>query len=134
MTDTERGRRLRFGVSLDPAVAALAETRRLARLADDAGLDYLAVQDHPYLPGHLDAWTLISHLAAGTERAAFVTGVADLPLRPAPMLAKAAASLGVLTGGTIMAAGLLPGVLAVGAGLACGLMGGVALMVVANHD
>jgi len=43
-------------------------------------------------------------------------------------------SLGVLTGGTIAAAGLLPGLLAVGAGLACGLLGGVALMVVANHD
>jgi hypothetical protein len=43
-------------------------------------------------------------------------------------------SLGVLTGATIVAAGLVPGLLAVGAGLACGLLGGVALAVVAQHS
>jgi hypothetical protein len=43
-------------------------------------------------------------------------------------------SLGVLTGGTIVAAGLVPGLLAVGAGIACGLLGGVALAVVARHQ
>jgi hypothetical protein len=42
-------------------------------------------------------------------------------------------SLGVLTGTTIVAAGLVPGLLAVGAGIACGVLGGVALAVVANH-
>jgi hypothetical protein len=43
-------------------------------------------------------------------------------------------SLGVLTGGTIVAAGLVPGLLAVGAGIALGLLGGVALAVVARHQ
>jgi hypothetical protein len=43
-------------------------------------------------------------------------------------------SLGVLTGTTIVAAGLVPGLLAVGAGIACGVLGGVALAVVANHQ
>jgi len=41
---------------------------------------------------------------------------------------------GVLTGATIVAAGLLPGLLAVGAGLACGAIGGLALALVAHHQ
>jgi hypothetical protein len=46
----------------------------------------------------------------------------------------AVGSLGVLTGTTIVAAGLVPGLLAVGAGIACGVLGGVALAVVSNHQ
>ncbi|MFE6871564.1 LLM class flavin-dependent oxidoreductase [Kitasatospora sp. NPDC057692] len=99
MTDYQRPPS--FGVSLEPAAASWPQTRLLARRAQDAGLDYLAVQDHPYQPGHLDAWTLISHLSALTDRISFLTDVADLQLRPPAMLAKAAASLGVLTGGRL---------------------------------
>ena len=98
---TDYGRPLSFGVSLDPSAGAWAQTRRLARMAEDSGLDYLAVQDHPYQPGHLDAWTLITHLSAATGRISFLTDVADLQLRPPVMLAKAAASLSVLTDGRI---------------------------------
>ncbi|MET7439591.1 LLM class flavin-dependent oxidoreductase [Streptomyces sp. NPDC005496] len=99
MTDYKRP--LSFGVSLDPSDAAWDQTRHLARLAEDLNLDYLAVQDHPYQPGHLDAWTLISHLSAFTERISFLTDVADLQLRPPVMLAKAAMSLSALTGGRV---------------------------------
>lgn len=98
---TDYGHPLSFGLSLDPDVSRVAETRRLARAAADGGLDYLAVQDHPYQPSYLDTWTLISHLATATERIGFLTDVADLQLRPPTMLAKAAASLSVLTGGRI---------------------------------
>ncbi|MBE8477436.1 LLM class flavin-dependent oxidoreductase [Streptomyces justiciae] len=98
---TDYGRTLSFGVSLDPAADALGTTRRLAQLADDSGLEHLAVQDHPYVPGHLDAWTLITHLAAVTRRISFLTDVADLQMRPPIMLAKAAASLSVLTEGRV---------------------------------
>lgn len=95
------GHPLSFGLSLDPDVGTPTRTRALAQQADTRGLDYLAVQDHPYQPGHLDAWTLISHLSGVTHRISFLTDVADLQLRPPAMLAKAAASLGVLTGGRI---------------------------------
>ncbi|WP_351235670.1 LLM class flavin-dependent oxidoreductase [Streptomyces sp. NPDC002133] len=98
---TDYGQPITFGLSLDPAADAPDTTRRLARLAEAGGLDYLAVQDHPYQPGHLDTWTLISYLAASTDRISFFTDVADLQLRPPTMLAKAAASLSVLTGGRI---------------------------------
>ncbi|GAA0423515.1 N5,N10-methylene tetrahydromethanopterin reductase [Acrocarpospora corrugata] len=99
---TDFGHPITFGLSLDPDVRRLAETRRLAGAAAAGGLDYLAVQDHAYQPGHFDAWTLITHLAAETERISFLTDVADLQLRPPTMLAKAAASLSVLTQGRIV--------------------------------
>jgi alkanesulfonate monooxygenase SsuD/methylene tetrahydromethanopterin reductase-like flavin-dependent oxidoreductase (luciferase family) len=99
---TDYGHPISFGASLDPSADRLTETRRLAGAAADGGLDYLAVQDHPYQPGYLDTWTMITHLAARTERISFLTDVVDLQLRPPAMLAKAAASLSVLTGGRVV--------------------------------
>jgi alkanesulfonate monooxygenase SsuD/methylene tetrahydromethanopterin reductase-like flavin-dependent oxidoreductase (luciferase family) len=99
---TDYGHPITFGVSLDPAADRLHETRQMARAAADGGLDYLAVQDHPYQPGYLEAWTMISHLAAETAPISFFTDVADLQLRPPTMLAKAAASLSVLTRGRVI--------------------------------
>ncbi|MFI0356515.1 LLM class flavin-dependent oxidoreductase [Actinomadura sp. 9N407] len=99
---TDYGKPITFGLSLDPGADRLAETRRQASAAAAGGLDYLAVQDHPYQPGHLDAWTLITHLATETERISLFTDVADLQLRPPTMLAKAAASLDAITGGRIV--------------------------------
>ncbi|WP_440070818.1 LLM class flavin-dependent oxidoreductase [Streptosporangium sp. OZ121] len=103
---TDYGHALTFGLSLDPEADRLDETRRLAKAADEKGLDYLAVQDHAYQPGHLDTWTLITHMATQTKRISFLTDVADLQLRPPAMLAKAAASLAVLAGGrTVLGVG-----------------------------
>ncbi|MER7890461.1 LLM class flavin-dependent oxidoreductase [Micromonospora sp. NPDC094482] len=99
---TDYGHPISFGLSLDPSADKLGETRYLARAAADGGLTYLAVQDHPYQPGYLDTWTMISHLAAETSRISFLTDVADLQLRPPTMLAKAGASLSVLTGGRVV--------------------------------
>ncbi|EXG82235.1 LLM class flavin-dependent oxidoreductase [Cryptosporangium arvum] len=81
---------LRFGLSLDPDAARADDAVRLAAAAEEAGLDYLAVQDHPYQAGHLDSWTWLTHLAARTSRIGLLTDVADLQLRPPAMLAKAA--------------------------------------------
>src|SRR5258708_4855061 len=99
---TDYGHPITFGLSLFPSVDALGETRKLAQAADKAGLDYLAIQDHAYNPEFLDVWTLITYLAAVTERISFFPDVADLQLRPPTMLAKSAASLSVLTGGRIV--------------------------------
>lgn len=96
------GRNLEFGVSIDPAAADLGSALTLARRADEAGLDYLAVQDHPYQPGHLDAWTLMTVLLTQTERIAVVSDVLDLQLRPPAMLAKAASSLAAIAPGRVV--------------------------------
>jgi alkanesulfonate monooxygenase SsuD/methylene tetrahydromethanopterin reductase-like flavin-dependent oxidoreductase (luciferase family) len=118
MTDYQRP--ITFGLSLDPSADQLAETRQLARIAEDGGLDYLAVQDHPYQPSHLDAWMLIGDLAAQTSRISFFTDVSDLQLRPPAMLAKSAASLSVLTGGRVVlgvgGGGIPDGIAAMGGG------------------
>jgi alkanesulfonate monooxygenase SsuD/methylene tetrahydromethanopterin reductase-like flavin-dependent oxidoreductase (luciferase family) len=116
---TDYGHPITFGLSLYPSLEGLEETRQLAEAADAAGLDYLAIQDHAYNPEFLDVWTLITYLAARTERISFFPDVADLQLRPPTILAKAAASLSVLTGGRI--------VLGVGGGIPGGIaaMGGI---------
>ena len=68
-------------------------------MADVTGLDLVAIQDHAYNQTFLDTWTLIAFLAAKTRQIHFMPDVADLPLRPPPMLAKAVATLDRLTDG-----------------------------------
>jgi alkanesulfonate monooxygenase SsuD/methylene tetrahydromethanopterin reductase-like flavin-dependent oxidoreductase (luciferase family) len=99
---SDYGHRITFGLSLYPSADLLEETKQLAQEADAAGLDYLAIQDHAYNPDFLDVWTLITYLAAETDRISFFPDVADLQLRPPTILAKAGASLSVLTGGRIV--------------------------------
>ena len=68
-------------------------------LADRLGLDLVGIQDHPYQRRFLDTWTLLSYLAGRTERIRLFPDVASLPLRSPALLAKAAASLDLLSGG-----------------------------------
>ncbi len=90
---------VQFGISLVPATERLDRTRELVRVADEAGLDLVGIQDHPYQRHFLDTWALIPALLGETERISFFTDVANLPLRPPAVMAKAAASLDVLSGG-----------------------------------
>jgi alkanesulfonate monooxygenase SsuD/methylene tetrahydromethanopterin reductase-like flavin-dependent oxidoreductase (luciferase family) len=89
----------RFGISVVPATERLDGIRALVRAADDAALDLVGVQDHPYQRRFLDTWSLIPVLLADTRRVTCFTDVANLPLRAPAMLAKAAASLDVLSAG-----------------------------------
>lgn len=90
-----------FGISLPPDWSKQDELLRLARVADEAGLDLIGIQDHPYQWRFHDTWTLIAFLAGRTSRVRFFPDVVDLPLRQPAMLAKSAASLDVLTGGRV---------------------------------
>jgi alkanesulfonate monooxygenase SsuD/methylene tetrahydromethanopterin reductase-like flavin-dependent oxidoreductase (luciferase family) len=95
------GRELGFGVSVEPLADSAQSIAGVARAADRAGLDLVGIQDHPYQRRFLDTWTLISTLVPQTERIRFFPDVANLPLRPPAMLAKAAASLDVISGGRV---------------------------------
>jgi hypothetical protein len=95
------GHDLEFGVFLSPAADQLGETLQLARVADDLGLEYVSVQDHPYQAAYLDTWTLLSVIAAATERVRVFPNVANLPLRPPAVLARSAASLDIITEGRV---------------------------------
>ena len=95
------GREPEFGISFEPLADPPGFAARISRAADRAGLDLVGIQDHPYQRRFLDTWTLISTLVPQTERVRFFPDVANLPLRPPGMLAKAAASLDVLSGGRV---------------------------------
>ncbi len=90
---------LHFGISVVPATERLDEVRELVHAADEAALDVIGIQDHPYQRHFLDTWSLMPTLLAETKRISFFTDVANLPLRPPAVMAKAAASLDVLSGG-----------------------------------
>jgi alkanesulfonate monooxygenase SsuD/methylene tetrahydromethanopterin reductase-like flavin-dependent oxidoreductase (luciferase family) len=98
---TDYGRTPEFGIFPEPLAEPVEWAGRLAKLADRSGLEFVGIQDHPYQRRYLDTWTLISYLAARTERVRFFPDVVDLPLRPPAMLAKSAASLDLLSGGRV---------------------------------
>ncbi|MDI3405088.1 TIGR03571 family LLM class oxidoreductase [Streptomyces cavernicola] len=88
-------------------VADLARHAELARLADQLGFAGLWVRDVPlYDPEHFgdagsvfETFTHLGHLAAVTERAVLGTAAVVLPLRQPLLVAKAAATVDVLSGG-----------------------------------
>jgi len=90
---------LRFGIFPSPRADSLETTLHLARLADEAGIDLIGIQDHPYQRRFLDTWALMAFVLAQTTRASVFPDVGNLPLRPPRMLAKHAATLDVLSGG-----------------------------------
>jgi alkanesulfonate monooxygenase SsuD/methylene tetrahydromethanopterin reductase-like flavin-dependent oxidoreductase (luciferase family) len=94
-------KRLEFGVSVEPTTTDPARVRNLAEMADRLDLDLVGIQDHPYNSHFFDTWTLIATLVPVTKRVRFFPDVANLPLRPPAMLAKAAATLDVISGGRI---------------------------------
>ncbi|WP_433247956.1 LLM class flavin-dependent oxidoreductase [Streptosporangium sp. CA-135522] len=89
----------RFGVQLNPSAGDLPGIRALARRADREGLDLLGVQDHPYAAGLADTFSLIATLLADTTQIRIFPDVASLPLRGPGVIAKAAATLDLLSGG-----------------------------------
>src|SRR5207245_11431118 len=80
---------------------ATEQPLELARIADDLGFDVLGVQDHPYQRRFFDTWTLLTAMAMRTEHITVFLDVANLPLRPPAVLAKAAATLDILSGGRV---------------------------------
>ena len=95
------GQDIQFGYFLTPDATDYPEVLRRAQVCDRAGYDLIGIQDHPYQSRFLDTWTLLAVLAGQTERVRFFPDVVNLPLRPPAILAKAAASLDVMSGGRV---------------------------------
>lgn len=93
------GHDLEFGAFLTPAAANPEVPVALAQVAEAAGLDLVTFQDHPYQPAFLDTWTLLSVVAARTESVRIAPNVLNVPLRPPAVVARAAASLDLLSKG-----------------------------------
>jgi alkanesulfonate monooxygenase SsuD/methylene tetrahydromethanopterin reductase-like flavin-dependent oxidoreductase (luciferase family) len=90
---------LGFGISVTPYADAYPALVEQVLAAERGGLDLVGIQDHPYQRRFLDTFALIADLLARTSRLRFFPDVASLPMRPPAMIAKAAASLDVMSGG-----------------------------------
>jgi FAD/FMN-containing dehydrogenase len=95
------GHPLEFGVFITPRAGEPEAVVALAQQSEALGYDLVTFQDHPYQPAHLDAWTLLAWVAGQTERVRLAPNVANLPLRNPAILARAAASLDLLSGGRL---------------------------------
>jgi alkanesulfonate monooxygenase SsuD/methylene tetrahydromethanopterin reductase-like flavin-dependent oxidoreductase (luciferase family) len=93
------GHELAFGTFITPQNQRPEGVVALAQLSERAGFDLATFQDHPYQPAFLDTWTLLSWVAAQTETLRVAPNVLNLPLRPPAVVARAAASLDLLSGG-----------------------------------
>jgi alkanesulfonate monooxygenase SsuD/methylene tetrahydromethanopterin reductase-like flavin-dependent oxidoreductase (luciferase family) len=86
-----------FGYFLIPNAAdPLIET---AREVERLGLEYVGIQDHPYQRRFVDTFSLMAAILATTTTLRAFPDVACLPLRPPAVLAKAAATLDVMSRG-----------------------------------
>lgn len=93
------GHGLQFGTFITPRNDPPQAAVRLAELSEASGYDLVTFQDHPYQPRFHDTQTLLTWVAARTERIHLSANVANVPLRPPAVLARAAASLDLLSGG-----------------------------------
>jgi len=93
------GHPLRFATFIGPTNSPPSRPVELAQLSERLGFDFVTFQDHPYQSSYFDTWTLLSWVAARTERIGVSGNVLNLPLRQPPaVLARAAASLDLLSG------------------------------------
>ena len=95
----------KFGYKLMSEEHGPRELVRNARLAEEAGFDFVAISDHyhPWLrsQGHSPyAWSVLGFIAAATESVGIVTAVTCPFLRYHPaIIAQAAATVAILSGG-----------------------------------
>jgi alkanesulfonate monooxygenase SsuD/methylene tetrahydromethanopterin reductase-like flavin-dependent oxidoreductase (luciferase family) len=91
-----------FGVDAHDGIDDVPQLLRLAEQADRGGLDIVSLSDHPYIGGRLDAYAAVGFILGRTRHISGVVNVTNVPLRPAPMLARTVTSLSALSGGRIV--------------------------------
>lgn len=95
------GHPLQFATFITPVNSPPQQAVKLAQLSEELGFDLVTFQDHPYQPAFHDTWTLMSWVAASTERVRIAANVHNLPMRQPAVLARSIASLDLLSGGRI---------------------------------
>jgi alkanesulfonate monooxygenase SsuD/methylene tetrahydromethanopterin reductase-like flavin-dependent oxidoreductase (luciferase family) len=93
------GHELRFGVMLAPGADWGRDVLALAQLTEQVGLDLVSLPDHPYWTDRLDTMSLLAAIVARTSRVTVFPNLANLPLRSPLTLARAAATLDIISGG-----------------------------------
>lgn len=105
---SDLGHPLQLGVLLPADASDPGAPARLARLAEDLGLDLVVVPD----VGDLDPWTALAHVAASTRDIGVASRGLRLDDRVPAVLARSAAGLDHLSGGRLtlgLGAGAGPG-------------------------
>ncbi|MEU8232662.1 LLM class flavin-dependent oxidoreductase [Actinoplanes sp. NPDC048967] len=95
------GHPLTFGVLVASSAGTPEEAADLARHAEELGYDLVTVEDRPDEPGLLDAWTVLGWVAGRTGRVRLAPAALSVPLRDPAVLARAAASLDLLSDGRL---------------------------------
>jgi alkanesulfonate monooxygenase SsuD/methylene tetrahydromethanopterin reductase-like flavin-dependent oxidoreductase (luciferase family) len=100
-SNSDYGHELLFGTFVTPTNHPIHHAVDQAVVADRAGLDLVTFQDHPYVAKFHDTSTLLAYAAARTERIHLSANVTNLPLRPPAVLARAIATLDLLSRGRV---------------------------------
>jgi alkanesulfonate monooxygenase SsuD/methylene tetrahydromethanopterin reductase-like flavin-dependent oxidoreductase (luciferase family) len=93
------GHDIELGAFITPSSSSPERVLELVQTAERSGIGLVTFQDHPYQADFLDTWTLLSFVAAQTSTVHLSGNVLNLPLRSPAVLARAAASLDLLSGG-----------------------------------
>jgi alkanesulfonate monooxygenase SsuD/methylene tetrahydromethanopterin reductase-like flavin-dependent oxidoreductase (luciferase family) len=94
---------LRFGVSVSTSAAPGSDPVAAARRAEELGFDFISATDHPAgeQPSN-ETWTMLSWIAASTDRIQVACKVLGVPFRPPAITAKMAETLARLSGGRLI--------------------------------
>jgi alkanesulfonate monooxygenase SsuD/methylene tetrahydromethanopterin reductase-like flavin-dependent oxidoreductase (luciferase family) len=91
-----------FGLGLENGVHQVSEMLGHARIADEAGLDFFSVNDHPYFAERLDAYAALGFVLGATSSIAGAVIMTNLLSRPAPILARTLAGLSAVSRGRVI--------------------------------
>src|SRR3984957_4227608 len=94
--------RVVFGLGLENGVHQVREMLRHARFADDAGLDFFSLNDHPYFADRVDAYAALGFVLGATSHVTGAVIMTNLLSRPAPILARTVSGLSALSGGRVV--------------------------------
>lgn len=94
---------LSIGLNLSTSAADGRDPAAAARDAERLGFDFVCVSDHLHgTHPTFETWTMLTWMAAATERIRIVPNVLGLPYRSPPVLAKMAETLDRLSGGRLV--------------------------------
>jgi alkanesulfonate monooxygenase SsuD/methylene tetrahydromethanopterin reductase-like flavin-dependent oxidoreductase (luciferase family) len=88
-----------FGYAANVPFGQGAAAETVVQAAEAAGFDLFSITDHPYGAQSFEPYAAVPYLLGRTSRISGYVGVTNLPLRPAPMLARTVASIASLSGG-----------------------------------
>jgi len=102
--DVPANHRVLFGLGLEAGVHQVREMLGHARLADNAGLDFLSIGDHPYFAERLDAYAALGFVLGATTNITGAVIMTNRLSRPAPILARTITGLSTISGGRVILA------------------------------